>query len=132
MEISEQKRIENMWGYLNEANIYSVEELQKALNKSAKGQQKLYTYINTSIDFNKIKNILPTLNYYKQLENEIKNSTSEELNYKIEKLSIRIKEYEKELEFERKINFSVDRIKNKEFALYRAEFELEILKNIKI
>lgn len=132
MAVSEQKRIENMWGYLNEANIYSVEELQKALNKSAKGQQRLYTYINTSIDFNKLKNILPTLNYYKNLEIEMKNSTSEELNDKIEKLSIRIKEYEKELEFERKINFSVDRIKNKEFTLCRTKFELETLKNIKI
>ena len=84
MAVSEQKRIENMWGYLNEANIYSVEELQKALNKSAKGQQRLYTYINTSIDFNKLKNILPTLNYYKNLESEMKNSTSEELNDKID------------------------------------------------
>lgn len=129
MGTEESNRFGKMWGYLNEIGIYTTEQLKKEINsKPTKKQENLHTYINTEVNFETFRDILPTLNYYKAFQEQVEHITNEELNKRIKITFKKIEECEKKLEKEEEKQFSVDRIKNCKFNLYRAKFELNLLK----
>lgn len=123
-------RVESMWKYLNAAGIYTIEELKEAVNQEpTKEQQEFYTYINTPVDFEKFKQMLPNMDYYKKFKEKANNLTEKQLDQEIEKAIQKVEDKKAFLENEKK--YSIDRIKNAEFNLYRADFELNLLKDIK-